>query len=63
MNKHMLTIVFNCLKSAVDQSLNLVFITKDFALKIFSDHSLKIVRETVNSLIRDKSLFKEDLAF
>ena len=37
MNKHMLTIVFNCLKSAPDHSLNLVFITKDFALKIFSE--------------------------
>ena len=33
----MLKIVFNCLKSASDHSLNLIFIIKDFALKIFSE--------------------------
>ena len=37
MNKHMLAIVFNCFKSAPDHSLNLVFITNDFALRIFSE--------------------------
>ena len=33
----MLKIVFNYLKSAPDHSLNLIFIIKDFALKIFSE--------------------------
>ena len=43
MNKHMLKIVFDCLKSAPDHSLKLVFIIKDFTLKIFSEtDSLKI---------------------
>ena len=54
-------IVFNCLKSAPDHSLNLIFIIKDFALKIFSEtadlKNTMIVCETVESLI------KEDLAF
>ena len=34
---NMLKIVFNCLKSAPDHSLNLIFIIKDFALKIFTE--------------------------
>ena len=33
----MLMIVFNCLKSAPDHSLNIIFKIKDFALKIFSE--------------------------
>ena len=33
----MLKIVFNCLKSAPDHSLKLIFIIKDFASKIFSE--------------------------
>ena len=33
----MLKIIFNCLKSAPDHSLNLIFIIQDFALKIFSE--------------------------
>ena len=37
MNKHMLKIVFNCFKSAPDHSLKLIFINKDFALKISSE--------------------------
>ena len=33
----MLNIVFNCLKSAPDHFSNLIFITKEFALKILSE--------------------------
>ena len=33
----MLKIVFNCLKSAPEHSLNRIFKMKDFAIKIFSE--------------------------